>query len=85
MIFSADTTPEARRILLDIIRRQRPEQRPAIALTATDATRDMIRADVRSPFPDADDAELHARFLDRWAATLRLSELLARARVEASR
>ena len=66
MMFSSDTTPEARRLLLDIIRRQAPERRLAIALSAGEATREMIRADLRARFPDAGEEELHARFLERW-------------------
>jgi hypothetical protein len=80
MLFSSDTTPEARRILIEIIRRQRPEQRLAIALDATDAARDMIRADLRARFPGANDEELHARFLERWlGAELARSVLAHRA------
>ena len=73
MLFASDTSPETRRILLEIIRGQSSERRLEIALAATDAARDMIRADLAARFPDADAAQLHAHFLQRW-----LGEDLAR-------
>lgn len=73
MLFASDTSPETRRILLEIIRAQSPERRLEIALAATEAAREMVRADLASRYPDADAARLHALFLERW-----LGEDLAR-------
>ena len=53
-------------MLLEIIRGQGPERRLEIALAATDAARDMIRADLAQRFPEADATRLHALFLERW-------------------
>jgi hypothetical protein len=66
MLFASDTSPETRRILLEIIRGQSPERRLEIALAATDVARDLVRADLAARFPDADASRLHALFLERW-------------------
>ncbi len=66
MLFARDTSPETRLILLEIVRRQSPARRLEIALAATDAARDMIRADLAERFPQADASRLHALFLERW-------------------
>lgn len=63
-------------MLLEIIRGQGPERRLEIALEATDAARDMIRADLTLRFPEADAARLHALFLERWLGAKLAGEVL---------
>ena len=83
MLFASDTSPEARAVLLAILRGQAPERRLQIALAATDAAREMIRADLRERFPGASDEELHERFLERWLGAEVAGPVIAHRRAHA--
>lgn len=77
MPFSEDTSPEARRVLLQSYRAMTPERRIEIAMQATDAMRAMVRADIAQHHPNASDAERHVLFLERWLGAELAREALA--------
>ena len=79
MPFSEDTSPDARRVLLQSYRAMTPERRIEIAMQATDAMRAMVRADIARHHPNASDAERQVLFLERWlGAELTRAALAAR-------
>jgi hypothetical protein len=66
MPFSEDTSPEARRVLLQSYRAMTPERRVEVAMQATEAMREMVRTDIAQHHPHASDEERHVLFLERW-------------------
>ena len=62
---SRDTTPEAQRKHYELMRKLSPEKRLSLALALTDATRQMVLADLKHRFPQADDIEIRNRFIAR--------------------
>jgi hypothetical protein len=62
---SPDTTDEAQRKHYDLMRGLPPERRLALAFELTQATRNIIIADLRFRFPKADEEEIRWRFIAR--------------------
>jgi len=62
---SQDTTPEAQRKHYELMRKLSPEQRLSMAFALTDATRNLILADLHHRFPEADENEIKRRFIAR--------------------
>jgi len=62
---SPDTTPEAQAKHFELMRRLSPEQRLSMAFALTDATRQLILADLHHRFPKADEEEIRRRFIAR--------------------
>lgn len=66
MLHSRDTSPDARRALLERLRRATPEECFRMAADLTDFTWLSVRASVERDFRDLGAAERHARFIERW-------------------
>ena len=62
---SPDTTIDAQRKHYELMRRLTPTQRLALAFELTDATRNLILADLHHRFPRADNIEIRRRFIAR--------------------
>ena len=62
---SQDTTPEAQRKHYELMRKLSPEQRLSMAFALTDATRNLVLADLHHRFPDANEKEITRRFIAR--------------------
>ena len=62
---SPDTTPEAQRKHYELMAQLSPEQRLSLAFALTDATRQLVLADLRHRFPNADNDEIRRRFIAR--------------------
>jgi hypothetical protein len=62
---SADTTPEAQQMHFALMRRLPDWKRLTLALELTQATRQLVMADIRSRFPGAGDQEVRRRFIAR--------------------
>jgi hypothetical protein len=62
---SPDTTPDAQRKQVELMRRLSPAQKLSLAFTLTDTMRDLIRADLQRRFPHADETEMRRRFIAR--------------------
>ena len=62
---SQDTTPEAQRKHYELMRKLSPEQRLSMAFALTDATRNLILADLHHRFPEANENEIKRRFIAR--------------------
>jgi hypothetical protein len=62
---SADTTPEAQQMHFALMRRLPDWKRLTLALELTQATRQLVMADICSRFPSASNEELRRRFIAR--------------------
>ena len=62
---SSDTSLDAQRKQFELMRRLTPEQRLSMAFAITDATRQLVLADLRHRFPQASDDEIRRRFIAR--------------------
>ena len=62
---SPDTTPEAQRKHYELMRQLSPEQKLSMAFALTDATRNLVLADLLHRFPGADEEEIKRRFIAR--------------------
>jgi hypothetical protein len=62
---SQDTKPEAQRKHYELMRKLSPEQRLSMAFALTDATRNLILADLHHRFPEADENEIRRKFIAR--------------------
>lgn len=62
---SPDTTPDAQRKQIELMRQLSPAQKISLAFALTETMRDLIRADLRHRFPHADETELRRRFIAR--------------------
>lgn len=62
---SPDTTVDAQRKHYELMRRLSPEQRLSMAFALTDAARQLVLADLRHRYPQADAEELRRRFIAR--------------------
>jgi hypothetical protein len=62
---SPDTTPAAQRKHYELMRRLSPEQRLSMAFALTDATRNLVLADLHHRFPHANANEIRCRFIAR--------------------
>ena len=61
----SDTTPDAQRKHFELMGRLTPEQKLSMAFALTDAMRQLVLADLRHRFPEADDEEIRRRFIAR--------------------
>ena len=62
---SPDTTPDVQHKHFELMRKLSPEKRLSMAFALTDATRNLILADLHYRFPQADDDEIRRRFIAR--------------------
>ena len=62
---SPDTSVEAQRKHYELMRRLSPEQRLSMAFALTDTTRQLVLADLRHRYPQANAEELRRRFIAR--------------------
>ena len=62
---SPDTSPEIQRKHYELMRRLSPEQKLSMAFALTDATRQMVLADLNHRFPQATENEIRRRFIAR--------------------
>lgn len=62
---SPDTTPEAQRVLFDLMRRTPAWKRLRLACELVQTTRGLMLADLRRRFPEAGEEELRRRFIAR--------------------
>jgi hypothetical protein len=62
---SRDTTPKAQRVHFEMMRAVPGWKRLTLALELTQATRELILADLRHRFPQAPDEEIRRRFITR--------------------
>ncbi len=65
MVISLDTSPKAQEVHFEMMRRLPGWKRLALAFELTDATRQLVLADIRHHFPDASDREVRRRFIAR--------------------
>ena len=62
---SSDTSPDAQSMQFELMRRLSPSQKLALAFELTDTMRNLVLADLRHRFPDANPAEIRRRFIAR--------------------
>lgn len=62
---SADTTTQVQRKHYEMMRRLTPEQKLSMAFALTDATREMVLADLKQRYPQASEEEIRRRFIAR--------------------
>ena len=62
---SPDTIPHVQRIHYELMRQLSPDRRLAMAFALTNATRNLVLADIRHRFPYADEDEIRQRFIAR--------------------
>lgn len=62
---SPDTSIEIQRKHYELMRQISPERRLSMAFALTDATRNLILADLQHRFPQADNTEIRRRFIAR--------------------
>ena len=62
---SPDTTPDAQCKHYELMRQLSPEEKLFLAFALTDATRNLILADLQHRFPDAREDEIRRRFIAR--------------------
>ncbi|HEY4426135.1 MAG TPA: hypothetical protein VGN10_18130 [Pyrinomonadaceae bacterium] len=62
---SPDTTPHIQRKHYELMRKLSPEKRLSMAFALTDATRQMVLADLQHRFPEASEFEIRRRFIAR--------------------
>ncbi len=62
---SPDTSVDAQRKHYELMRQLSPEQRLSMAFALTDTTRQLVLADLRHRYPQADPEELRRRFIAR--------------------
>ena len=56
-----------RKLYIEILRRMTPQQRLLKSFELTQMSRDLLRAGLRSRFPDATDEQIHRMYLERLA------------------
>jgi hypothetical protein len=62
---SPDTTPQIQRKHYELMRSLSPERRLLMAFALTDATRQLVLADLKHRFPEANEEEIRRRFIAR--------------------
>ena len=62
---SPDTTPHIQRKHYELMRKLSAEQKLSMAFALTDATRQMVLADLQYRFPKANKDEIRRRFISR--------------------
>ena len=66
MPFSSDTGPEARRVVVEALRRMTPQERLARGFAMTRTLVTLTKAGVLRDLPHASDEDRHREFLRRW-------------------
>jgi len=64
MLFSRDTSPEARRMLIELLRRKTPAEKLAMVGDAFEMARDLTITGLRLRHPDASASELEVLYLE---------------------
>ena len=62
---SPDTTPQIQQKHYELMRNLSPERRLLMAFALTDATRQLVLADLKYRFPEASEEEIRRRFIAR--------------------
>ena len=62
---SADTSAQVQRKHYEMMRKLTPEQKLSMAFALTDATRQMVLADLKQRYPHASEEEIRRRFIAR--------------------
>ena len=62
---SPDTSPQFQQKHYELMRRLSPESKLSMAFALTDATRQLVIADLTHRFPEADENEIRRRFIAR--------------------
>jgi hypothetical protein len=62
---SPDTTPQIQRKHYELMRNLSPERKLSMAFALTDATRQLVLADLKHRFPEAGEEEIRRRFIAR--------------------
>jgi hypothetical protein len=62
---SPDTTPEAQRKQIELMRKLSPEQKLSLAFSLTETMRQLVLADLHHRYPQADSEEIRRRFIAR--------------------
>jgi hypothetical protein len=62
---SSDTTPDAQRKHYELMGRLSPEQKLSMAFALTNTMRQLVLADLRHRFTEANDEEIRRRFIAR--------------------
>ena len=62
---SPDTTPQIQRKHYELMRNLSPERKLSMAFALTDATRQLVLADLEHRFPKAGEEEIRRRFIAR--------------------
>lgn len=63
--FSPDTTLEAQRKQIELMRTLTPSDRLSLAFALTETMRNLVLADLHHRFPQADELEIRRRFIAR--------------------
>jgi hypothetical protein len=63
---SADTSPQIEALMIDLIRKQSPEQRAQKVLALNNRARAMQLVGIRRRHPEADERELRMRLASLW-------------------
>ncbi len=64
MLFSRDTSPEAERVLVGLLRGKTPAQRLAMVFRLNELARTMARSGLRARNPGASEEEIEARYAE---------------------
>lgn len=62
---SADTSPEAQRVLTELLRSASPSRKLELTCGLTQALRELILADIRRQFPNATAEVVHQKLVSR--------------------
>lgn len=66
MARSADTSPDAARVQLEVYRRMEPSERLRVGLELTRMSRDLLAQGIRARHPEYSDDDLRWAFLRAW-------------------
>jgi len=64
MLFSRDTSPEARRILIELLRKKTPAEKLAMVADAFETARELTMTGLRLRHPGASPSELQVLYLE---------------------
>ena len=62
---ASDTSPEARRVLFELLRNTTPRKKLDLTFGLTQALRELVFADIRRQFPDATEEMLRRKLIAR--------------------
>ena len=85
MLFSRDTSPEARRILIEILRRKSPAEKLAMVDDAFATARELTMTGLHLRHPGASSSELEVLYLEHLLGPERARRVLAATRARESR